>query len=204
MLQVNALACRRGGREIFREVSFALGAGDILLVTGENGSGKSSLLRVLAGLIPSTVPALSWQGQNIEVEPSLYRRNLHYVGHQDAAKSEFTVAEMLDYWRSLYSLDRLEAPLAQDPFSIARLLDKSVRALSAGQKRRLALSRLTFNDAPLWLLDEPQTALDRDGQGILADLITQHRTKGGMAIIATHHDMNLPQAKHLEMKGRRS
>ncbi len=204
MLQVNALACRRGGREIFREVSFALGAGDVLLVTGENGSGKSSLLRVLAGLIPSTAPALSWRGQSIEVEPSLYRRSLHYVGHQDAAKSEFTVAEMLDYWRSLYSLDRLEPPLGQDPFSIARLLDRPVRALSAGQKRRLALSRLTFNDAPLWLLDEPQTALDRDGQRILGDLITQHRTNGGMAIIATHHDMSLSQAKHLEMKGRRS
>ena len=172
-------------------------------MTGENGSGKSSLLRVLAGLLPSASPALEWQGQNIAIDPSIYRRSLHYIGHLDAAKYEFTVAEMLDYWRSLYALDPLHTPPSPDPFTISGLLQKPVRFLSAGQKRRLALSRLTFNNAPLWLLDEPQTALDRAGQEILSNLITQHRAKGGIAIIATHQDMNFPQAKHLEMKGKR-
>ena len=200
MLQVKSLACRRGGREVFREIGFTLNAGDALLVTGANGSGKSSLLRVVAGLLPQAEGTIVWRGQSIADDPDVYRQNLHYIGHLDAVKHELTVAEMLDYWRALHCF---ESTAMDDSFGILALRDKPIRYLSAGQKRRLALSRLTLGHAPLWLLDEPATALDRDGQRILLDCIAKHRAEGGIAIIAAHQDMNVPDTSRYEMKGSR-
>ena len=194
MLKIQSLSCRRGGRKIFRDVSLDLRAGDTLLVTGANGSGKSTLLRMLAGLLPPLSGSIFWQGQNIEEDPDTYRQSLRYVGHLDTVKPELTVAEMLDYWRALQGVDSNTAPLSQDPFGLSPLLDKPVRTLSAGQKRRLALTRLIFSKASLWLLDEPLTALDQVGQDILIDCIAKHSADGGISLIATHHDMTLSGA----------
>lgn len=204
MLQVQSLSCRRGGRDVFRKVSFALKAGDALLVTGTNGSGKSSLLRMLAGFLPIRSGAILWQANNISEDHQSYQKNIHYVGHLDAVKQELTVQEMLDYWRALQGLSSAVEHHRNDPFGIMSLSDKPVRYLSAGQKRRLTLSRLVCSDALLWLLDEPTTALDQHGQQVLSDCINQHRSKGGIAVLATHYDLNLAGALHFDMNGQRS
>lgn len=198
MLAVKSLTCLRGNREIFRDIGFSLDAGKALLVTGENGSGKSSLLRVLAGMLAPESGEIFWRGQSIAEDPDAYHGDLRYVGHLDAVKHALTVGEMLDYWRALNCLPH--AALQEDPFGILALRDKPVRYLSAGQKRRLALSRLMLGPSSLWLLDEPATALDREGQSILLDCIARHRAAGGIIVIATHHDMNVPHAEKHQMK----
>jgi heme exporter protein A len=198
MLQAQTLTCRRGGQSVFRDITFTLPPGSVLQVTGANGSGKSSLLRVLAGLLDIVKGDILWQQENIADDPVAHRQRLHYIGHLDALKNELTAAEMLRYWQALRGAS---ATSASDPFEISAFADKPVRHLSAGQKRRLTLSRLAPDDAPLWLLDEPATALDAKSQQQLAALIAQHRAKGGIAVIATHHDLGLPDAQSLEMAG---
>lgn len=201
MLHVQEVACRRGGRTIFHDAEFYLEAGDALLVTGANGCGKSSLLRVIAGLLPSSSGVVKWAGRDITRDPEAYRRCLRYVGHLDAVKAGLSVAESLDYWGALTGAGFDKSATAEDPFGIAGLRDKAGRFLSAGQKRRLTLARLLIGEASLWLLDEPMTALDAEGQDILCACIARHRDKGGIAVIATHQDMAIPEARRFAMGG---
>ncbi|HUY68629.1 MAG TPA: heme ABC exporter ATP-binding protein CcmA [Alphaproteobacteria bacterium] len=200
MLTAESLACRRGRRLVFRDLSFALDAGDLLLVTGRNGCGKSSLLRVLAGFLLPMQGTISWQNEPV-MDRALHAERLHYLGHLDAAKPELTVAEMCDYWRTLRRAPRVPGRQFLEPFGLADLAQRRIRYLSAGQKRRLALTRLTLDDAPLWLLDEPTSSLDRKSEGLLAGLVAQHRAKGGVAIIATHHTKGFDGAKYLALDG---
>ncbi|MDX2027897.1 MAG: heme ABC exporter ATP-binding protein CcmA [Alphaproteobacteria bacterium] len=195
LFEVQSLAGRRGRRPVFRDISFTLSAGDVLLVTGPNGSGKSSLLRVLAGLLSPADGVMRWAGQPID--PALHKTRLHYLGHLDAVKPELTAAEMMDYWRTVFAPSSSQK--LPENFGLQNVTDKPTRYLSAGQKRRLALTRLLIHDMPLWLLDEPATALDRDGQELLSSLIAQHRAKGGIAIIAAHQDVKLPDAQLLTL-----
>ncbi len=187
---------------IFRDVDMALDAGEILLVTGENGSGKSTLLRTLAGLLPPSSGTVLWREKNIGEEPESYRHDIRYLGHLDAVKPEFTVVEMLNYWRALLGLAQTTVLLPNDPFDVLANSHKLIRHLSAGQKRRLALSRLLLNEAPLWIMDEPTTALDAKGQDILVKTISRFSARGGIAIIATHQELPFKDAAHYVMKGR--
>ena len=196
MLHVSSLSCRRGSRLVFREVGFCLAPGALLQITGANGSGKSTLLRVLAGLLSRTDGAITWNDQPVGNDAEAHRARVHYIGHLDALKPELTGVEMLAYWQSLRAAS---AACAADLFGIDAFKNKPVRFLSAGQKRRLALSRLLQDDAPLWLLDEPTTALDENGQARLAAAIAHHRAKGGIVIAAVHHAMNAPDAKNFAM-----
>jgi heme exporter protein A len=196
LFQVENLACRRGPRPVFRNLEFALDHGEALFVAGPNGSGKSSLLRILAGLLPAAQGSVLWAGGSMDWGE--HKKRLHYIGHQDAVKPELTVAENLDYWRALRAARMQELPAE---LGLDALRERPVRILSAGQKRRLALARLLLIDVPLWLLDEPATSLDRDGQEMLAGLIAQHRAKGGIAVIASHHEMNLPAAQKISLQG---
>jgi heme exporter protein A len=198
-LQAQSLTCRRGRKLVFQDINLTLNAGSILLVQGPNGSGKSSLLRVLAGLLPLHQGVMTWQGGPIDDDPAAYRRDLCYIGHLDAIKPDLTIAETLDYWQALAGETQVIAPA--DPFAISALSSRPTRFLSAGQKRRLALSRLTTHTKKLWLLDEPATALDRAGQDILNNLIAAHAAAGGIAVIATHHESDFPAASVLHMKG---
>jgi len=198
MLRAESLACRRGRRIIFRDVSFAVNAGDVLRITGRNGSGKTSLLRLLAGFLPVFGGALYWNDK-VVTDATAYRTYLHYIGHLDALKPELTAGETISYWRTLRSVTA--SPDVLEPFGLAELADRPVRYFSAGQKRRLVLARLSVTDAPLWLLDEPLTALDQKGQLLLASLIAAHQAKGGMIVIATHHDLDFENIKILALDG---
>lgn len=197
MLKVQSLACRRGKRFVFRDIDFNLEAGDLLLVTGANGSGKSSLLRLLAGLLAPAQGSLFWQGEPIR-EWADHRTRLHFLGHSDALKPELTTSEMLSFWRALRGLKQKDQSVLQF-FALDHLHNVPVRHLSAGQKRRLALTRLIVDDAPLWLLDEPATALDSGGQARLLALIARHRAQGGVAVIATHQALPVLDAQTLQL-----
>ena len=199
-LAAQSLVCRRNGKTIFRDVSFSLQGGDMLMVTGANGSGKTSLLRQLAGLLPVASGDIRWEGRPITDDPAAYRQCLHFVGHLEGVKPELTVRETLSYWRILRGQDT--AKNATDylaVFDLQGLMDQPVRRLSAGQKRRLALTRLLLDPAPLWLLDEPGTALDRTSTDRLVETVTRHCMDGGMAVVVTHHDIGLKpnQSFHL-------
>lgn len=170
----------------------------MLQITGPNGSGKSTLLRVLAGLLPVAGGDILWQGNDTVTDTKAYQACLHYIGHQDALKPELTAEEMLGYWRALSSQN---SGIGADWFGIGSFHHKSVRLLSAGQKRRLSLSRLMLGDAMLWLLDEPTTALDTDGQKLLSLRIADHRAKGGIVIAAVHHEMDAPDCRSFTMAG---
>jgi heme exporter protein A len=185
MVEVKNLSCRRNGRFIFRTIGFTLAAGGFLQVAGDNGSGKSSLLRILAGLLPPASGIMS------EIKSC-------YIGHLDAVKPALTVCEMLYYFAVLQGAT-LDVTRAASAFGLIPLLDRPVRTLSAGQKRRLSLTRLMINNAPLWLLDEPTTALDTAGRDLLFAVIAQHRAKGGMVIAATHETWPLVNTQHLKM-----
>ncbi|HTV45653.1 MAG TPA: heme ABC exporter ATP-binding protein CcmA [Stellaceae bacterium] len=189
------LACRRGARLVFAGVSFVVPPGGALVVRGANGAGKSSLLRLVAGLVAPAAGRLVWGSQPLAADPAGHRARLHYVGHQDAVKPGMTARDTLAFWAALRGHGRgislaiadALASLALDPVA-----DWPCRWLSAGQRRRLALARLLVAPAELWLLDEPTTALDEDGRMRLETMIEAHRAGGGRVLLATH----LPLALH--------
>ncbi len=201
MLRVHNLSCRRGGRVIFRETGFATNSGGFALIMGANGSGKSSLLRVLAGLIAPAAGCVRWQDSDVAEDPAAHRARVHYIGHLDALKAGLTVREMLDYWRALHGAGQIKIEQSLAAFALTSMADRPIRRLSAGQKRRLSLTRLALVEAPLWLLDEPTSALDVTGQALLREVISGHRAKGGIVIAATHDDLNVPDAQVITMAG---
>jgi len=198
MLNVQNLSCRRGGRVVFRDTGFSVESGGFVLVTGVNGSGKSSLLRVLAGLLPPKSGQVQWHGADIAEDNSAHRARLHYIGHLDAVKLSLTVREMLAYWCALRGTAQINLA-ALDAFALEKLADRPIRSLSAGQKRRLSLTRLALDTAPLWLLDEPTTALDNQSQALLIAQIARHRAGGGIVIAATHDELAIPDMQRLLM-----
>jgi heme exporter protein A len=198
-LVAEGVACRRGERVIFSRLSLSLPAGGALLLTGANGSGKSSLLRLLAALLAPAAGRILWGGAPVGGDLAAYRARLNYVGHLDAIKPALGVRETLAFWAAMRgSMEPSLAP-ALAAFGLTALADWPCRWLSAGQRRRLALSRLVAAPAPLWLLDEPAAALDTDGEAGLAAAIAAHRATGGRVVIATHQAMALPGAQELRM-----
>ncbi|HSO42747.1 MAG TPA: cytochrome c biogenesis heme-transporting ATPase CcmA [Rhodospirillales bacterium] len=189
------LSCVRGGRVVFARLAFALRAGGALVLAGPNGSGKSSLLRLMAGLTPAAAGRLSWEGEAVADDPAAHRQRLHYVGHLDAIKPALTARETLVIAAGLRSGDGDLGSAAADALGvmgIARLADVPVRYFSAGQRRRLALARLFASPAPLWLLDEPRTALDAAAVAGLDEAMARHREDGGMIVAALHGGVAYP------------
>ena len=201
MLTVQNLTCRRGGSLVFRDTSFAVKAGGFVLVTGANGSGKSSLLRLLAGLLPPHDGTILWQNQPVADDTDAHRARTHYIGHLDAVKTGLTVTEMLEYWQNLRGLGATNIPASLSAFGLTKLADRPIRRLSAGQKKRLSLTRLIHDTAPLWLLDEPTTALDNAGQDLLRTQIARHRAAGGIVVAASHDDLQITDAQNIVMTG---
>ncbi|MEQ8265999.1 MAG: heme ABC exporter ATP-binding protein CcmA [Parvibaculum sp.] len=192
------LACIRGGRLVFEGLAFDLAHGEALVLTGANGSGKSSLLRQIAGLLEIAHGAVSFEGGNPE---STIGEQTHYVGHADALKPSMSVVETLRFWAAYLGGGRNPEAVARalDALALAALADLPVAYLSAGQRRRLALARLLAVPRPLWLLDEPTVALDLANTGRLLDLMRTHLASGGLIVAATHLDLGLSPAKTLRL-----
>jgi len=183
------LACLRGERAVFAGLGFGVAAGGVLLLRGANGSGKSSLLRCMAGLLSPVAGLLTWDDMPVAADAEVHRSRLRYLGHQDAVKSALTVAEDLTFWQRLHGArDPVAIGTALNRFGIAHLADLPARLLSAGQRRRVALARLLAAPAPLWLLDEPTNALDDDGVERFAAVVGEHRAGGGVVVLAAHGD----------------
>jgi heme exporter protein A len=182
--------CVRSGREVFAGLDFAVAGGEALAVTGRNGAGKSSLLRLIAGL-------LSAEGGTIRLEGGDAERTLaeqcHFLGHRDGLKPSLSVRENLDFWRDFFGGESgLATEASLDALKIAHLAALPASYLSAGQRRRLALARLVATKRPVWLLDEPTSALDAQAQTLLTALMTQHLQGGGLIVAATHDVLGIP------------
>ncbi|MCA0240394.1 MAG: cytochrome c biogenesis heme-transporting ATPase CcmA [Proteobacteria bacterium] len=194
MLSTHDLACLRGDRRLFRDLSISLAPGRLLRVEGANGSGKTSLLRLLAGLALPAAGEVRWQGRPIRRQREAYAQALVYLGHLGGLKDELTPLENLRIEADLCGLPA-PAPALQaalDHWGLTRQAALPLRVLSAGQKRRAALARLNLATAPLWILDEPFNALDVDAVAALGRQIEGHLARGGLAVVTSH--MALPIA----------
>ena len=203
-LTAEDLACRRGGREVFAGVSFALRPGDALVLSGPNGSGKSSLLRCLALLTPLRAGRVSWLDRPISALAAAgedFREIFLFVGHHDGIKSALTVRENLLFASAMLrpGTEPRHLQAALERLGLAAIADRPGRFLSAGQRRRLALARLAALDAPLWLLDEPLAALDRQGRAALQEMIGDYRGRGGVVVASSHGELDMPDAHGLDM-----
>jgi heme exporter protein A len=200
-LDVEALSLWRGERMLFRDLQFSVRAGEMLLLEGANGSGKTSLLRAIAGFLEPRAGTIRIRMNSGEPLASGEERGslIGWLGHQDGAKSQLTPIEALDFFAHYYGGGgAVKEALAR--VGLARLKDLPIQYLSAGQKRRLALARLSLTARPLWLLDEPLASLDAAGKALVADLVAQHCKSGGVAVVATHEPLGLESTARLTLE----
>jgi heme exporter protein A len=193
-LEAKNLSCERGGRTVFQNLSFEIASGEFAELRGPNGAGKSSLLRLLAGLNVPESGSLTFEGGKDE---ATIAEQAHYIGHAEANKPALTVQENLDFWSELLGADL--NPKATSYFNLDGLADDQALLLSAGQKRRLALTRLLIAHRPIWLLDEPSVGLDAASLILLQNQIKNHVAKGGIVIAATHTDLGISVTRHITL-----
>ncbi len=198
MLEARNLACRRGERMLFEDVSFSLEAGEWLWIEGRNGCGKTSLMRILCGLSPAEDGEVRWRGENARALGEDFAREIQYLGHANALKDDLTVAENLRFGARLSGLattpELIDAAL--EASGLAERRDLAVRHLSQGQRRRAALARLWLAQSrPLWILDEPFAALDAESVQRLAALVGTYLEGGGLAVLTTHQEVPLPAGR---------
>ncbi|AXS38921.1 heme ABC exporter ATP-binding protein CcmA [Breoghania sp. L-A4] len=199
-LVADRLAVDRGGRQVFAELSFSVLAGEALLVRGPNGVGKSSLLRTIAGLVPAAEGTIRIERTGEEEAAEGIGARCHYFGHSDALKTPMTVAENLGFWRDFHGHPSVTVDQALDRVGLADIAHLPAAYLSAGQRRRLSLSRLLVSHRPVWLLDEPTSALDAASEQALITIMQEHLASGGLIIAATHADLPLDGARALWMQ----
>jgi heme exporter protein A len=200
MLEVRDLECVRGRRQLFAPVSFVMQPGDCYELKGPNGSGKTSLLRMLCGLLLPTRGEVIWRGAPIGERREEYLAAITYVGHRPSVKHEFTAIENLLVTSALsgWDVSRQVARAALERMGLKGLEDVPGRRLSEGQQRRVALARLVACPTPVWLLDEVQTALDETATRVITEVIEEHLADGGVAVIATHQPLEL--VRHLSRR----
>ncbi len=214
-LIVENVTCQRGGRILFRDLSFSVAEGEGMLLEGQNGAGKTSLIRIIAGFLPPNSGHIIFEGITEEMESV---EKIHYVGHKNGLKSNLTVEETVEFWQTYLGENSTgqshefhnqddhislvpSIENAVNKFGLSSLMTIPAGLLSAGQKRRLSLSRLLLASRPLWLLDEPSHGLDAASQDILANLISTHISEGGSVIATTHTPLGVAFGKSLNLSG---
>jgi len=188
-LSGRGVRCVRGGREVFSGLDFEASSGEAIAVTGPNGSGKTSLLRLVAGLLSMAGGSIDLEGGEAELT---LPEQAHYLGHRDALKPALSVLENLSFWRDFLGGDRSDAAQSLQLVGLDHAAHLPAAFLSAGQRRRLSIARLLAAPRPVWLLDEPTSALDAAGQNLFVALMTEHLGRGGLVIAATHLPLGVP------------
>ena len=196
-LSGRGIRCVRGGREVFSHLDFEAISGEALAVTGPNGSGKTSLLRLIAGLLIPSDGAITLEGGDAELTPA---EQAHYLGHRDALKPALSVTENLDFWRDFLGGPVSDAGAALELVGLDHASHLPAAYLSAGQRRRLSLARRLAVQRPIWLLDEPTAALDAAGQVMFAKLMRDHLARNGLIVAATHGPLGI-KARELKIGG---
>jgi len=205
LLQADNLYCERDDRVLIRELAFSLQSGEVMQIEGPNGSGKTTLLRILCGLSDDYEGEIFWQGESIARVAQAFRRDTLYFGHLTGVKFSLTARENLRWLLQLKGISVVQTELdehidrALQQVGLLSYEDVPVYSLSAGQKRRVALARLLIEPARLWVLDEPFTAIDRAGVAELEQLIQQQAVAGGAVLITTHHALDLPGVRKLQL-----
>ena len=199
LLEASELTCIRDHRVLFSELNLQLQAGEILQIEGVNGAGKTSLLRILCGLMSPQEGDVYWRGETIRRCRPLFHEELLYIGHNPGVKEELTAQENLRFYQA-QGAHRGDIDEALDQVGLYAYEDVLVRSMSAGQRRRVALARLWLSTATLWILDEPLTAIDRDGISHLQARLQQHAENGGSVILTSHQPLNAASVRRLELK----
>ncbi|MGA3308726.1 MAG: heme ABC exporter ATP-binding protein CcmA [Xanthobacteraceae bacterium] len=195
-LSASDLACARGGRDVFAGVSFSIASGEALIISGRNGAGKSSLLRMMVGLVRIAHGRLALEGGDPELTVG---EQAHYLGHQDAQKPSLSVAENLRFWSGFLGAGAADIGEPLAAVGLDALADLPAAYLSAGQRRRLSIARLLAVKRPIWLLDEPTSTLDAAAQLRLSELMRAHLASGGLILAATHGTLGLNGAQELRL-----
>lgn len=194
-LQLENIACLRGGRMLFQGLSAQAPAGTALIVRGPNGAGKSSLLRMLAGLAPLAAGDAQISAASLAKDRAAFQAECVYAGHQDSLKPTLSAAQNLAFWGQLYGAPTERIALALAAMNLSKLADAPARVLSAGQRRRLGLARLPLIGRRVWLMDEPTVSLDAESVACLADVARDYLAAGGIIVAATHIDLGLDGAQ---------
>ena len=197
-LSATDLACRRGGRDVFAGVSFSVASGESLTIRGRNGAGKSSLLRMVAGLVRVAGGQLSLEGGDPELTLG---EQAHYLGHLDALKPSLSVEANLRFWSGFLGAAAIDLSEPLRAVGLDTLSNLPAAYLSAGQRRRLSIARLITVERPLWLLDEPTSTLDAAAQVRLGEIMQAHLAGGGIILAATHGPLQLDGARELNLDG---
>lgn len=203
MLEVSQLSAIRDERILFESLSFTIDSGELVQVEGRNGTGKTTLLRIITGLGDRDNGEIYWNGENIESNRDAFHQDLLFLGHQTGVKRELTAYENLRFYLSIHSrkpVDKQTIYNALTKVGLAGREDVPVAQLSAGQQRRVALARLWLSDHKLWILDEPLTAIDKQGVKVLESLFLQHAENGGIVMLTTHQDMFADNPKLRKIK----
>lgn len=190
-LSANGLMLFRGDRCLFRDVNFALESGELLILEGANGSGKTSLMKAIVGMLEFESGVLEWNGRPVGEQRQEFHGSLVWLAHRVGLKADLTLVENLNFEAALrpQATDDMEPVLER--LGISRLKPLPLRSLSAGQQRRVALARILLSDVPLWLMDEPFTNLDREGRALVLRLVKEHLGSGGMCVMAAHQDIEI-------------
>ena len=181
----------RGDRCLFTSLSFALNDGGLLLLEGSNGSGKTSLLRAMVGMIDLEEGDIFWDGKSVREDRQRFYSSLVWLSHRVGLKADLTLVENLNFEQCLRPTSGKDFESVLERLGLMRLRKLPLRSLSAGQQRRVALARMLLADAPLWLMDEPFTNLDRAGRSLVEDIVTEHLQAGGLCVIAAHQDVDI-------------
>ncbi|EKO3976814.1 cytochrome c biogenesis heme-transporting ATPase CcmA [Vibrio fluvialis] len=202
MLEVKNLTAIRDERVLFEGLSFTIQSGELVQIEGRNGTGKTTLLRIVTGLGDRDDGEIHWNNVNIEADRDSYHQELLFLGHQTGVKRELTALENLRFYQAIHAAGTQEEDLYQalTQVGLAGREDVPVAQLSAGQQRRVALARLWLSRQKLWILDEPLTAIDKQGVKVLEALFLQHAEQGGIVVLTTHQDMFADNPKLRKIK----